>query len=101
MANGKPFMGSINLTKLNANAKIGHSSFTRAGKDNDIFVNVTLWLNDEPDKFKNVMSVHLNPAKDSGDEKVYFANFKPSEALPPAPLEENASDIPTDDDLPF
>lgn len=100
MANGKPFMGSINLSKLLANAKIGHSSFTRAGKDKEVFVNVTLWLNEEPDKFKNVMSVHLNPAKDSGDEKVYFANFKPSEALPPRPVEAGSEDF-DETDLPF
>lgn len=100
MANGKPFMGSINLSKLLANAKIGHSSFTKAGANNDIFVNVTLWLNDEPDKFKNVISVHLNPAKNSADEKVYFANFKPSEALPPTPLAAGELDVDSSD-LPF
>lgn len=98
---GKPFMGSINLSKLNANAKLGHSSFTKAGKDNNVFVNVTLWINDEPDKFGNTMSVHLNPKQDSGDEKVYFANFKPSEAKQPEQLTANDSDIPEDDDLPF
>lgn len=98
---GKLFMGSINLSKLNANAKIAHSAFTRAGKDNDVFVNVTLWVNDEPDKFGNTMSVKLNPKQESGDEKVYFGNFKPSERKDPEPIEQNASDIPDDDDLPF
>lgn len=98
---GKPMMGSINLSKLNANAKIGHSAFTKAGKDNEIFVNVTLWVNDEPDKFGNTMSVQLNPKQESGDEKVYFGNFKPSERKEPEPLPKGDASIPEDDDLPF
>lgn len=98
---GKPFMGSINLTKLNAQAKLGHSAFTKAGKNNDIFINVTMWENDTPDTYGNTRSVCLNPKQDSGDEKVYFANFKPSEAKQPEPLTPGSTDIPEDDDLPF
>lgn len=98
---GKPMMGSINLSKLNANAKLGHSAYTKAGKDNDIFINVTLWINDEPDKFGNTMSVQLNPKQESGDEKVYFGNFKPSERKEPEPIAPGTADVPEDDDLPF
>ncbi len=96
---GKPFMGSINLSKLIANAKLGHSAFTKAGKNNEIFVNVTLWENDTPDKYDNTMSVHLNPKEGSADEKIYFANFKPSKAKEPEQLA--AGEVDELDDVPF
>ena len=94
-------MGSINLTKLIAQAKLGHSAFAKAGKNNDIFVNVTMWENDTPDTYGNTRSVCLNPKQDTNDEKVYFANFKPSEAKQPEQLQPGDASLEELDDLPF
>jgi hypothetical protein len=74
----KSFWGSINVTEL-VNAFNGkHSAFVKAGEKKQYFGNVTLWENDEPDKFGNTHSLVLNPVKDSGDAKIYICNFKPN-----------------------
>lgn len=94
--------GSLCLTDINANAKIGHSAFTKAA-NGKIYFNINIWLNDEKDKYGNTASIQLNSKKELRDTegKIYIGNAKPAEkqeaeVLPPA----DAS-IPDDDDLPF
>lgn len=100
---GKPFHGSIDFTELMAAAKAAHSAFSRSEKNQHVYGKVTLWVNDEPDKFGNTMSIQLNPAQNSPDKKLYFGNFKGD--LPKAnpqyahPVDMNS--VPDDDDLPF
>lgn len=96
---GKPFQGSLNLTLLWEAAKTGHSAFVRAGKKKHVFVNVTLWENDSIDQFGNIMSLQVNPAKDTTSEKFYIGNFKPTDSNS-EPIK--AGDVKgDDDDLPF
>lgn len=77
------FYGSICLTDLIEQAKKKHSAFTKAD-NGKIYANVTVWLNDELDKFGNIMSAQLNPAKDrkEADGRPYIGNFKQSQAKP-------------------
>lgn len=72
----KLFQGSLCLTDLNKLKDEDHSAFTM-GKNGKIYVNVTLWENDEPDKFGFTRSIQLNPQKDSQQSKDYVGNFKP------------------------
>ena len=99
------FHGSINLTDILKNAKLPHSAFVRAGKENKAFVNIQIWVNDEPDKFGNHVSIKLN-SKDAESGKlegnVYIGQAKKSEPKAPEQMTaESAAELPTDDDLPF
>jgi hypothetical protein len=94
--------GSLCLTDINANARIGHSAFTKAA-NGKIYFNVNIWLNDEADKYGNTASVQLNSKKELRDQegKIYIGNAKPVEAAQPEPLAAGDSGLPEDDDLPF
>ena len=94
--------GSLCYTDIAANAKIGHSAFSKA-PNGKIYFNINIWLNDEKDKFGNTAGIQLASKKDmrEAEGKIYIGNAKPSELPAPEPLEQNSSDIVDDDDLPF
>lgn len=97
------FNGSICLSDLIANAKLPHSAFTKAN-NGKIYANISIWLNDEPDKFGNVICLQLNSTKEMRETegKVYIGNAKKSENAAPEPLsQDSASELPEDDDLTF
>lgn len=113
------FYGSICLTDMIEHAKQKHSSFTK-GQNGKIYASVNVWLNDEADKYGNILAIQLNPTKENKDteKKFYIGNCKKSEGAKPlqdkdmsgldteidAPVTrktaENAVN-PSDDDLPF
>jgi hypothetical protein len=98
------YYGSIDVTTLLAQAQLPHSAFIRAGKANKAFAQITVWVNDEPDRYGNSLSIKLQ-SKDKEIEaiegKIYLGNLKKSEAKAPASLEAGVADIPTDYELPF
>ena len=102
----KSFYGSICLTDLIEQMKVKHSAFSK-GKNGKIYANVNVWLNDQQDKFGNIMSVQLNPTKErkDTDAKVYIGNMKESENSPKPvdnkDIESVAADFDAVDDLPF
>jgi len=104
MAKGQSYYGSIDVTTLLAQAKLPHSAFVRAGKQNKIFAQVTVWVNEEPDQYGNSCSIKLN-SKDAemakAEGNVYLGNLKKSEAKAPEPVESNAAELEIEDDLPF
>lgn len=95
------FYGSVCLTDLIEKAKAKHSAFVKA-QNGKIYCNVTVWLNEEVDKYGNIMSIQANPSKENKDkeEKFYLGNLKKSEYKEPQPLSDK-EDIPAIDDLPF
>jgi hypothetical protein len=99
----KNFYGSICLTDLIEAAKQGHDGFAKSEKNGKIYGNITVWLNDEVDKYGNVMSIQVNEKKDSQEfKKFYIANLKEGKAKDPVVL--NSADmkgLPDEDDLPF
>jgi hypothetical protein len=101
MANGKLMTGSICLSEINEQARNGHSAFYR-GKNDKIYFNVKVWLNEEKDQYGNDASIQLNPKKDMEKNNIYIGNLKLAEQKEPEPLNvNNTNDIPQDDDLPF
>jgi hypothetical protein len=96
----KLLYGSLDFTKLLELAKSGNKAFSRA-ENGKIYLNLNVWINDEKDKFGNDASMQTSFKDATKDEKVYFGNLKISEQQAPKPLEENNSDIPEADDLPF
>lgn len=106
--------GSINVTKLLEAVNAGHSCAIKGKKSGDIYVNVLVWENDEPDDNGDDFSVQLNSKKeerekaDSKEKKaIYIGNLrrlqkgggKPEEKEAVAPGEVNKLGV--RDDLPF
>lgn len=99
----KLFTGSICLTDLINKAKEKHSAFKKAD-NGKIYTNILLWQNDEPDKYGNTFSFQLSSSKEMKEKeaKVYIGNAKAMEKKEDAPVSNNdVSDIPSSDDLPF
>lgn len=97
---GQLFYGSICLTDLIELAKKKHSAFTK-GNNGKIYAAVNVWLNDEKDKFGNIMSVQINPSKEMKDleDRVYIGNLKQSDG--PKPISDrDASGLNVDIDAP-
>lgn len=94
------FYGSIDLTTLIELAKKKHSAFTK-GNNGKIYAAVNIWLNDEKDKFGNIMSVQINPSKEMKDieDRVYIGNLKQSEGPKPV-SDRDVNGLDTDFDVP-
>jgi hypothetical protein len=60
---------SICLTDLVERFKTGHSAFNRGKTNGKVYVNLTEWINEEPDKFGNHASFKLNSSKEKKDEE--------------------------------
>lgn len=78
------FFGSICLTDLIEQAKKKHSAFTK-GNNGKIYASVNVWLNDNVDKFGNIMSMQINPSKEMKDleDRLYIGNLKQSDGPKP------------------
>lgn len=96
----KLLYGSIDFSKLLELAKAGNKAFSKAD-NGKIYLNLNVWINDEKDKFGNDASIQTSFKDSTKEEKIYFGNLKMSEQASPKPLEENNSDIPDPEDLPF
>lgn len=110
------FYGSICITDLVDLAHKKHSAYSKAD-NGKIYANVTVWLNDEKDKYGNIMAVQLNPKKElrEQDGQQYVGNMKEAEAKPVTSRDTSALNLPSDipsnekgigtkdekDDLPF
>lgn len=97
---------SICLTDLGMATRANHSAITTA-KNGKVYANITIWVNDEKDKFDNDVSIQLNSKQDQreSDGKVYIGNGKTARFVSPptlAPAPYNVVNPPTDqNDLPF
>jgi hypothetical protein len=87
---GKLYLGKMNLSSIDK-SKIFEG---KTGK----WIDVTIWINDEPDKFGNHMSIEQSTKK--GDDKIYLGNAKAFDKdAKPAP---NKTENPQEDEaLPF
>jgi hypothetical protein len=97
---GQLFYGSICLTDLIENAKKKHSAFTK-GNNGKLYAAVNVWLNDNVDKFGNIMSVQINPSKAMKDleDRIYIGNLKQSDG--PTPISDrDVSGLDTNLDVP-
>ena len=82
-------------------SKKPHSAFY-TGKDGKKYLNIKIWVNDEPDQFGNYVSVQLNGKKEAEKYKVYLGNIKYFEQKEPEQFNKNdEADIQVDDDLQF
>lgn len=96
---GQLFYGSVCLTDMIELAKKKHSAFSK-GNNGKIYANVNVWLNDEKDKYGNIMSVQINPTKEMKDleDRVYIGNLKESERAKPV-SDRDINSLDTDFDI--
>jgi hypothetical protein len=107
------FYGSICVSDLVDLAHKKHSAFSKAD-NGKIYANVTVWLNDEKDKYGNIMAVQLSPKKElrEQDGQQYIGNMKETEAKAITSRDTEGLSLPSDmptksdavepkDDLPF
>ena len=98
------YYGSINYTELLKNLKEGKIK-THKTEKGVIYVNVNVFINDEPNQYGDIASISA-PLKDEFKteenrkkiSKVFIGNLKKSESTI---TEVKAADFPDDDDLPF
>lgn len=98
------FTGSICLTDLIDMAKRQHSAYTKAQSNGKIYANIKIWLNDEPDKYNNLIGLQLNSSKDKKETEpaFYIGNAKKVEVSNPKPiLAMDTANLDLPDDLPF
>lgn len=71
---------SICYSDLTDLAKKPHSAFSRSEKNHKAYVNIQIWINDEPDQYGNDATLMLNSKKESREVegKVYIGNGKTS-----------------------
>lgn len=96
----KLLYGSIDFSKLLELAKSGNKAFSKVDSGK-IYLNLNVWINDTKDQFGNDASIQTSFKDATKEDRIYFGNLKISEQQAPKPLEENNSDIPEADDLPF
>lgn len=95
--------GSICLTD------IPKEKITTSEKNGKKYLNITVWVNDTPDKYGNNASIQVSRTKEEREAKVtpvYIGNLKePAAAAPasdaPLPHLQNQPPVQPTDDLPF
>jgi len=64
------------LSDLSEQFKAKHPAFSKSEKNGKIYVNVTVWVNDEADQYGNHAALQLSKPKDSDMKPIYFGNLK-------------------------
>lgn len=93
---------SIDLTEITKLFNAGHSAFSKSDKNGHNYVSLAIWDKDELDKFKQDVSVKLNPVKDKKDAEGnnYVGNGRKIESggsqqqTQAAPAHSNEPDLP-------
>jgi len=99
--------GSIDLNKIDKSKVVTTDKNGNAFSNGAKYLNVVVWINDEPDQYGNSASIQISQSKEEREQKVkatYVGNLKEysSEAPPLAPVKglETLAEK-DDDDLPF
>lgn len=88
----KLYQGSINLSNIDK-----QKLYTC--KNGDKWLNVSIWINDEPDKFGNHLSIQQSTKKD--ESKIYLGNCKEYQKDRPTPSATPSRNQVADDDLSY
>lgn len=96
--NSTIYYGNINLSKLITALKNQHPSAFKSEKTGDIYINVNLFISENPDQFKNHGSICTSQKVEDKEKGFYFGNFKKSEARVISQDDLNNLNV---DDLPF
>lgn len=80
---GKLYFGKIDVSKIDK------SKLFKGEKGN--YLDLTIWINDEPDKYGNHLSIQQSTKKE--EPKIYLGNGKAYESKPSESSSDN-SDVP-------
>jgi hypothetical protein len=101
----KLLYGSMCLSDLSEQFKAGHPAFSKSEKNGKIYVNVTVWINDEPDQYGNHAALQLSKPKDSDMKPIYFGNLKMHQLQANVGIQQSTPSVQpsveVEDDLPF
>jgi hypothetical protein len=73
---------SLDLSLIIEMAHKRHSAFNVGKQNGKTYVNVQIWINDEPDKFGDHASIQLNSAKDMGAQDALLHPINPKDGKP-------------------
>lgn len=68
----KLLIGSIDLSKIDKSKIVTTGKDGQPFKNGGKFINIAVWLNDEPDQFGNHASIQMGDK----DNKIYIGNLK-------------------------
>jgi len=94
----KNYYGSIDFSKLLEKAKAGDKAFSKAD-NGKIYMNVSFWVNEEPDQYGNVVSFQSSFKDATKEDRFYFGNAKLGAAKENKPVD--GSEVPDENDMPF
>ena len=76
---GKMYNGSIDLNKIDKSKIVTTDKNGKPFENGAKYLNVVLWLNDEPDQYGNNASIQVSQSKEEREQKVkptYIGNLK-------------------------
>lgn len=92
---------SIDLTKIDKSKIVTTDKNGQPFKNGGKYLNVSIFVNDQPDQFGNDASIAINQSKEereAGEKRVYLGNGKIVGGKPAAPAQQAPA---ANDDLPF
>lgn len=90
----KLYLGSLDLAKIDKSDIVTTDKDGKPFKSGGKFLNISIWLNDEPDKFGN----HISVKAGKKDKSYYIGNAKEYQPAQGAKASTPTAD---QDDLPF
>lgn len=94
---------SIDLTKIDKSKIVTTDKNGQPFKNGGKYLNVSIFVNDQPDQFGNDASIAINQSKEereAGEKRVYLGNGKIVGGKPAAPTPAQQAPA-ANDDLPF
>ena len=98
----KLLTGSINLSKIDKTKIISTDKNGNPFENGSKFLNIVVWINDEPDQYGNNASIQISQSKEereSGVKSIYIGNLKQPQTRNNEPT--SAKNAQATDDLPF
>ena len=86
----KLFLGSIDLSKINKSDIVSTDKNGEEFRNGAKYLNVTIWVNDEPDKYGNHISIKAGPK----DSNYYIGNAKAWQKQGEKQEQEQDNDLP-------
>ena len=98
----KLLTGSINLSKIDKTKIVDRDKNGNPFENGSKFLNIVVWLNDEPDNYGNTASIQISQLKeerDAGAKAIYIGNLKEPQSRNNEPTSAKTASV--GDDLPF
>lgn len=93
----KLFIGSIDLNKIDKSKIVTTDKNGNPFSNGAKYLNVSIWVNDEPDKYGNHVSIQIG----GKDDKIYIGNAKEYQKDGQSQTNQKPSKSEPDDDLPW